>query len=147
MSLSTYGAQQWAGLMVGIGSLPASFYLALCSDEPGIGWDGTVLTSVEPPATVGSGSYARVPVGFGSASWALAEAGYALVTVDLVFPTPDLDWGALPYFAFTDDPVAGNLWGWEGFVDPIIVTAGSTVVVPAGSLALELTNLLASIAE
>jgi len=147
VSVSAYGAQQWSGVLVGIVTLPTSFYVALCSDEPGNGWDGTVLQTVEPPAIMSSTSYVRPALGFGLTHWALADAGYAVSTTDVTFATPDVDWGALPWFALCDDPVAGNMWAWGEFAEQITVTAGSTVTVPAGSIALELDNLLPSIAE
>jgi len=147
MASSTYGSQQWAALMVGVGALPASFYVALCFDEPGEGWDGTVLQTLEPPALVSTATYARTALGLGSSNWAMADAGYATTTVAVTFPTPDVDWGQMPWFALTDNATAGNLWCWEQFTDILTITAGSTIVIPAGSISIELANLLPSIAE
>jgi hypothetical protein len=149
MGVSTYGAQQWTGLLLGIGALPASFYVALCSDEPGEGWDGTVLQTLEPPAnTTTTNYYPRPALGVGSSSWGVADAGFVTNTVAINWPQlPDVDWGQLGWYALTDSGTAGNLWCWEQFTDILTVTAGSTLSIPIGSFSVELANLLPSIAE
>jgi len=147
--VSSYGAQHWAGLMVGLtGMLPTSYYVALINDEPGEGWDGTALQTLEPPQLVSSTTYDRPALALGSGTWAMADAGYAVCTTQLNWAQlPDVDWGSLPYFAICDDHLAGNLWAWDAFTEPLTITAGSTVSIPAGSISIELASLLPSIAE
>lgn len=142
MSISDYGAQQWAGIMVGIGAVPATFYIALVTDEPGDGWDGTVLDTLEPTDPI----YGRQPVASGT-GWTLSDGGFVINAVDIAFPVPLADWGQITHFAVTDAIVGGNLWAYGRLLDPMYIPAGYPPLLGVGSVYLGLSNQLASIAE
>lgn len=141
--VSEYGATAWAGLMFGIGALPDTFYIALCTDVPGSGWDGTVLATVEPQ---GSATYFRSPV-LTPSGWALSDNGYVVNAGVLEFPLPDVDWGQIGYFALVDAITAGNLWAFGEFSTPIAVPAGYDLSIPIAGITVGVAELLPSIAE
>ena len=141
-AISDYGAATWSGILVGVGSLPASFYVALATSEPGIGWTGTQLSTVEP---VDPG-YARQALGTGSGNWTLSGNGYVSNAVLISFGTPTDTWGSITHFALTDAATGGNLWCFGEYASPPAVAPNFTAQIPAGGIVLALANLVASIA-
>lgn len=141
MGVSDYGAEQWAGVMFGITALPANLYLALCTDEPGDGWDGTVLATVEP---VDPGVYARPAVAFGS-GWVVTASGFVTNAAVFDFATPSVDWGNITHYALCDAATGGDLWFYGSFFEPLVVPAGYDLQVGAGSLSIGVRNQQVSI--
>lgn len=143
MTLTDYGRAAWNGVMFGIGSLPAHWYVCLLVDEPGEGWDGTVVQTLEP---VDPGVYARQPLAPGT-DWALTDGGFVINSTQLDFGTPALDWGLVNNYGLTDDPDAGNLWLFGDFLDPFLVIAGTPLTIDEGAIYHALGNELPTIAE
>lgn len=141
--ISDFAAGQLGAIIFGLGTLPATLYVALCTDEPGTGWDGTVVPTVEPPSGTGYLRVAYTTAG----GWALADGGFVFNLNDIDFPTPTDDWGQVTHFALLDDDVAGNLWFFEQFIEAQDMPAGADVTIPANTMTFELANLEASIAE
>lgn len=142
MSLSDFGAQSWAGIMFGIGSPPATFWVALLSDSPGDGWDGTVTQTIEPSDS----AYGRQSISTGS-GFTLSDGGFVINAVELDFPEPVVDWPTFTNFGLLDDEIAGNLWAYGEFLEEIYAPAGLAPSLAVGSLYFGLGNQLTSIAE
>lgn len=142
MSVADYGAQQWAGMMFGIVSPPADFYVALCTASPSPGWDGSVLATIEPQ---GSSTYAREPLA-NPGGWTLSDGNYVINAAEVAFPTPDIDWGQIGFFALLDAATGGNLWAYGRLLEAVYVAAGYPPTFPVASLSFGVTNLLATIA-
>lgn len=140
--ITQFGAASWAGIMYGIGALPDNFYVALLNDQPGDGWDGTVLQTLEPT----DAAYARQPLATVT-DFTLAEGGFVINAVPLDYGSAGEDWGNITHYGLTDDPLAGELWLASWFLDSIYVQAGSPVSLAIGSLYHALGNQLAPIAE
>jgi hypothetical protein len=141
MPVTDFGAASWAGVMFGIGALPTSFWIALCTDRPGDGWDGTVLETIEPTDS----AYVRVPITTG-AGWTLSDGGFVINAVELDYPTPTIDWGQISWFALADAEHGGNLWSYGQFLEPIFLPAGYPPRIGVGSIFQGLSNQLSSIA-
>lgn len=147
-AVTDYGSQQFAGICFGISSVPTHWYVALCTDEPGSDWDGSMLADLEPSGQAGyTGTvYARQMIGHGSGSWTLSDSGYVVNAVDINFGIPDVDWGTISHLGLTDAVTAGNLWLYGGLAVPADINANFTVIIPAGSLTIAVANLESSIA-
>lgn len=141
--ITEHGATQWAAVMFGLASLPATFYLAVLTGEPGEGWDGSVLATIEPDDP---GVYARIGLDV-PADWVLTDDGAVVNAVEVSFADPSLDWGPIPFYALTDDLVAGQIWSYNWFLDPYYVQAGMGLTLPVGSIWHQLDNQLQTIAE
>lgn len=141
--IADYGAQQWCAVMFGLAPLPPAFWVALCTDEPGVGWDGIVTATVEPPTGVG---YARatLPVPLG---WTFSDGGFVSSAQQLRYGVPTGDWGLITHWALLDAQSGGQLWCAEEFLDPIEVTPGIPPVIPVAGLVVALGQALASIAD
>lgn len=140
--IADYGAQAWVGVMFGIGSLPANFYVALLTDEPGDGWDGSVVATLEPADT----AYARQAVAI-TTGFTLSDNGFVINAANIAYPTPIIDWGNITHFALLDAATNGNLWSYGAFLDAIYIPAGYPASLGVGSIYHGLGNQLASIAE
>ena len=141
-AISDYGAATWSGILVGVGALPNPFYVALCTSEPGTGWTGTQLATVEPADP----GYARISIGTGSANWTLSGNGYVSNANALTFGTPTDTWGSITHFALTDALTGGNLWCFGEYASPPAIAPNFSAQIPAGGIVLALANLVASIA-
>lgn len=142
-AISDYGASLFAGLMVGLGTLPADFYVALCTDEPGTGWDGTILETIEPTDP----DYVRQPIAKGAPGWALSDNGYVLNANILDFGVPGVSWGVITHYALTDAATAGNLVLYGEYASGAQADGSFDVQIPPGGIVIALANLVASIAS
>lgn len=140
--ISDYACSAAVGLMFGIGTVPTDFYVALCTDEPSTGWDGTMLETIEPTDS----SYARKPIVSGSGGWTISPNGYALNAVALDFGVPAAPWGVISHFALADALTGGNLWYFGEYAVPASATTAYDVQVQPGGIVVALANLVASIA-
>lgn len=141
--ISEYGASQWAAIMFGLADPPAALYVALCTDEPGEGWDGTLLAAVEPDPAAG---YARQAVALPS-GWAASDGGFVTNASTIAFPTPTDDWGQITHWALADAATGGELWAAVPFSDSLAVPASSDVSLAVGALVIALGEALVSIAD
>jgi hypothetical protein len=140
--ITDYAVETWVGTLFGIGTVPTHFYLALLTDEPSVGWDGTVLQTIEPDPAAG---YTRQPI-VTSGGWTLSN-GFVVNVAQLDFAVPTADWGLITNYGLCDDPVAGNLWLYDKFIDAVSAAAGYDLSVPAGAIEVDMVNVLPSIAE
>lgn len=116
--------------------------MALCTGDPGTGWDGTMLATIEPT----DGSYARKPIVKGSSGWTLSPNGYVLNAVGVDFGVPAAPWGVVTHYALTDALTDGNLLLFGEYAVPANATASYDVQIPPGGIVMALANLVASIA-
>ena len=138
LSLSDYGADAWSGLLVGVGSLPGSFYVALIigQNDPDVSVDGTTLGLYEPT----DGAYARQTLGTGSSNWNGPSGGVMTSKVTITFPTALITWGKVRGIALCDASTAGNVWA-TGPADTIsYVDVGDIYILDAGTIALGLSR-------
>lgn len=141
-AITDFGCSLLAGLAVGIGSVPTDFYVALCTDEPGTGWDGTMLETIEPTDI----SYARKVLASGSSGWTLSPNGYVLNAVGLDFGVPAAPWGVINHFALCDAITDGNLIYFGEYAVPANATTAYDIQIQPGGIVIALANLVASIA-
>lgn len=140
-AITDYGAGYWAGVLFGINPVPASYYLALATAVPGVGWNGDILATVEPPAAAG---YTRQPVAANATTWTLAN-NYLTLATTIDFGLPTADWGVVSYYALVDAATSGNMYAYGTFLNPSSLSTDIHVRVPAGALTLQLERILPSI--
>ena len=133
--LTDFGAAAWLAALLSVGDPIPGYYVALCSDEPGVASDGTILAELEPADP----SYARQPYGVGDLNW--DTSGNSITNLNEIdFGTPLTDWGPIAYFALCDSPVDGELYGFFEFANPQYVAVGFEMVIPAGGIVLSLAS-------
>jgi len=147
-SLADYGSYAWLQVMFGLDSLPSTWYVALCTVEPGEQWDGTLLQDVEPwgPDDYTGTVYARQPITPTITDWGASDAGLVANLNVISWGVPDVDWGIVTHFALTDDPTDGNLWLFGQFSQPVSANGDAEVFLDVGDLVISLDNVVSSIA-
>lgn len=143
ISVADYGSAFWLGMLVGINTVPAQYWVALLINDADEGYDGTVLAAVEPVLTdellVATG-YLRRPYGVGAGSWSSTEGGFTTNTIAISYPVPTADWGIVLGWALCTSSVAGELFAFGEFDNPQYVAAGNALIIPAGGLTLTMTG-------
>jgi hypothetical protein len=139
LALTDYGADAWSGLLVGVGTLPSSWYIALLigDQQPDSGVDGTSLAGYEPV----DGVYTRMPIGTGSTNWS-GPSGGVMSSIPLIqFPAASIAWGKVLGLALCDASTAGNVWA-TGLLDvPTYVDILGVFIIGPGQLAFGLTSI------
>lgn len=143
--ITQWGAKQWVGMAFGNVSVPAHYWVALASKEPGTGIDGTMLEQLEPPITVGSTAYARAELAANNTDFSLSDSGYISNLVAVDFGEPDVDWGYTPYFALCDAATAGHVYAYGQFTNPAQIGVGFDVSMPIGAIVLQALSAVPSI--
>lgn len=138
--VSDYGSATWLSALFGVVALPADYWIALCTHEPGAAMDGSMLAGIEP-----AGGYVRAHYPAGPSAWA-SNGPYLTNTQTVSFSTPTEDWGYLTHFALCSAPSAGQVYAWGEMNNPQYITGGIHAIIPNGSLVLGLHALDASIA-
>ena len=134
-SVSDFGTETWLGVLLGINPPIAGYWVALCSDEPGLGADGTILVELEPT----NPDYARQYYPAGELSWGLN--GASVTNLDEIdFGTPSADWGPVGFYALCDSATDGEFYAVGEFANPQVVTAGYAMVIPPGGIVLSLAS-------
>jgi hypothetical protein len=137
LALTDYGADLWSGILVGVGSLPATFYVAALIGEPDVSVDGTVLANYEPPDT---GVYARQALGKTSTNWSGPSSGIMTAIPTITFPTSVVAWGKVVGVALCDAASAGNVLATGPIDTPIYVDTGYQFLIDSGQLSLGLSS-------
>lgn len=139
LSLTEYGADLWGGLLVGIGTLPSTFYMGLITgaNDPDIAVDGTTLgTDYEPQ----DGAYARQALGVGGSYWTGPSGGLVTMSASLAFPTALVPWGQIRGLALCDAATVGNVLA-TGPVDTVsYVDTGGIYFLGVGTVSLGLSR-------
>lgn len=135
-NICDHGATMFMASVFGLGAAPASFWIALCSPEPGTDSDGTVLADLEPAG----GGYARILYAVGADNWS-TDGGYLSNAKDIDFGTATADWGFLDHFVLCTDQVDGELYAFGELTDAQYIEADTQVILPAGSIVLALVPL------
>lgn len=98
----------------------------------------SLLTAAGDQASTGTeysgDTYARQTVSWGSA--ALNANGDMMLTqnADITFPTPGVDWGAMPGYALNDGSTGGNQIANDIFNPQPFIASGTAFVIPAGTI-------------
>lgn len=139
--VSDYGSATWLSALFGVVPLPAQYYVALCSQQPGAAMDGNMLAGLEPTDS----AYTRPAYSTGGSHW--GSNGPYLTNLQIInFPDPGQDWGYLTHFALCTAPVSGQVYAWGEMFNPQFVTDSIGVLIPPGALILGLHALDNSIA-
>jgi len=139
--VTDYGANAWLGVALAVTDPIDGYYIALCTVEPGIDFDGDILADVEPA----DGAYARQLYASGPTNWG-TDGSYGTNLLEIDFGVPTVDWGFLPYYALCTAATSGDLYSFGEFLSPEYVQAGAPVVIPAGGIVLGLASVQDSIA-
>lgn len=139
--VSDFGSSTWLAALFGVTPIPAEYFIALCTDEPGSAMDGDILTDLEPV----DAAYQRQPYWPGSLSWE-SNGPYLTNLKPISFPLPSVDWGYLTHYAVCSAATSGQLYAWGEIVNAQFVTATIGMQIPAGGLVLGLHALDNSIA-
>ena len=134
--VTDYGANAFADHFTGQATLPSTLYVALCSDEPDVGADGTSLAALEPAGA----SYARQSYGRDATHWDIADGGTSPSLVDLVFPLATEDWGTATHYALCTAVTGGYVYGFGLFTYAQRIMMGDQMTVPAGGIAINFTG-------
>lgn len=129
-SITDYGADTLASAIAGLGSMPASYWVALCTQAPDTGYDGVVLATIEPSG----GSYARQQVLADSTHWALQDTGVVSTLLELAFPVASADWGIITHWALCTAATNGEVFGYGEFDVARRVVSGASFSIPAGGI-------------
>lgn len=130
-SLTVWGAAEFTRMMFGKRSaLPDAYYLALCLDgSPNIHITGSDL--IEPATTAG---YARLQLNNTGAVWGHDGQTSAYNVAKLSYPNATTGWGRIWWWALCNSAVAGQIYAYGLFTEPLAVIAGDNAVIPAGAL-------------
>lgn len=142
-AFTSWGQGQFLNICLNLASPPASFWLALCTDEPGIDADGTTIADLEPDSAAG---YARVEIPVDSANWTNAlGTTYATNIFDITFPTPTDIWGVINHFALCSLDTAGEVYIYGEFDVSSEVDTTAPFLIPAGGIVIVFSSVLPSI--
>jgi hypothetical protein len=131
--VSDYGSRTWLSALFGIEPLPAQYFFALTSHQPGASMDGDILAAMEPT----DGAYQRQAYPIGVPLWA-SNGPYLTNTRPLAFPTPSKDWGYLTHFALCTAATSGQIFAWGEMFNPQYVSQSIAMLIPPGALVLGL---------
>lgn len=141
--MTDFGADTWAAVLVGLAPPPASYWIALCTTEPGSAIDGTDLADIEPDPAA---AYARVELALGADGWAQSDPGFVVNSDDIFFPTPTgAGWGFVTHYALCTDASGGDVYAYGEFVNAIQLAGGLDVSLPPGTVVIQATSLSPSI--
>lgn len=140
-AITDFGANYWLGVILGLESVPAHYWVAACSSEPGANADGDIVAALEPTDP----TYHRVEISSGSSHFAL-NAGLATSLDTVTFPLPFQPWGQINHYALCDAEDGGNCYGYGVLANPLSPQPGQLFQLPIGGIALTLSQLLNSIA-
>lgn len=130
--VTDWGAAQYLKILHGLAPRPASYFIALCQDEPGVGIDGDLLAAFEPDPGLG---YLRAEIPLDAASWSDPTiGGYLTNLIALEYGIPGGDWGLLNHFAACDSRLSGQVYCYGEFNRPARATADFDVQIPPGGL-------------
>lgn len=131
--IADYGTAAWLSALFGVTADITGYYVALCSGEPGVASDGTILAELEPS----DGAYARQAYGVGDTNWAVN--GNAITNLlELDYGIPSIDWGLITHYALCNALTGGDLYGWGEFVSAQFVSAQYLMVIPPGGIVVSL---------
>jgi hypothetical protein len=114
-----------------------------------VGLFTTPSSDAGPGTEVSGGSYARVQVGPGLASWTATQGGTAGVSTgttgistnvaDITFPAPTAAWGTITHFGLFDAVTGGNLLMQNALAVPKVVSSGDQAPkFPAAGLSIQI---------
>lgn len=135
--ISDFGTATWLSVLLGLTPVPAAYWIALCSREPGDAMDGAMLAALEPTVDP---AYRRRSYSTGPAFWA-GNGPYVTNLQSVTFPTPGVDWGYLTHFALCTEITAGQVYAWGQVSNPQFVTRSIGMLIPPGGIVLGLHSL------
>lgn len=134
-AICDFGATAWLAALFGVEDPITEYWIALASDEPGPGADGTVLADLEPTDS----AYHRQHYDAGPDNWATSDNVIAnLADIDFGFPLAD--WGMQTHFVLCSAVTEGDLYAYGLFVRPVFVEAGVHMIIPPGGALLTLSS-------
>lgn len=127
-TITTWGASYFLDTLFGQRQdPPASFWVALCSQAPGVQADGTLLAEPDPNA-----GYARTLLGNDTYSWSAANTGVITSAAAAIFPVATANWMTVTHYALCDSQVGGNVYFYASLATPRMVLSGDICRIPAG---------------
>lgn len=141
-NVTDWGAAEYLSVLHGLVAIPAGYWLALCTDEPGTGIDGVVLADIEPTDPL----YSRKLVPTGIAYWSDPSVDHNVANLQAVdFGVPGIDWGVINHYALCSSETGGEVYSYGEFNVPVYVSSTYEVSVPIGGITVALYNLEPSI--
>lgn len=138
-NVSDYGAAYWLGTLFGVNTVPSTYYVALVTEAPDQGYDGTML--VEPTDT----AYARQAIAADATHWSAPDSGFISNLLVVSYPTPAVSWGLITHFVLCSAATAGNIYAYGEFTTPQVVDASNALIIPIGGITMAVTGPVDSI--
>lgn len=140
-NITDFGESYFAGCLFGATStVPPLFWLALCTAQPLITDDGTMLQ--EPPTASG---YARQQVPNSSSFFSGASAGSVVNTGTATYPVASATWPLVGHYALLDAATGGNMYLFGTLQLQRQVLQGHQAAFGPGQLSLNVTGIRQSI--
>lgn len=141
-NVTDWGAAEYLSILHGLVSVPAGYWIALCTDEPGTGTDGTVLSEIEPTDPL----YGRKLYSTGIDYWSDPSIDHNTANLQVIdYGVPGLDWGVINHYAICNSETAGDVYAYGEFSVPVYVSSTYEVAIPIGGITVALYNLEPSI--
>lgn len=115
---------------------PASFFIALLTQDPGPNCDGTTLSEPDPNA-----GYARGLINNDALSWGQAEDGVTSSTATVLFPIATDTWASVSHYALCDELTGGNVFLYGRFTVARKVATGDQCRIPSQLMSLSVASL------
>jgi hypothetical protein len=135
--VTDFGVNTWLNILFGITAPPSTYYVALCTEAPDDGFDGSILATIEPDPAF---AYARQPIPADAADWATAISGFTTNAAEVDFGVPTDTWGIMTHFALCTAASAGDVYCYGELVNPSPVDITSNFSLPPGSIVLNLVS-------
>jgi hypothetical protein len=129
--LSTYGANLYVGVMLGISVAPTTLYLAILDTTPDPNDSGTDIAAYEPSSL----AYERVEILTGNADWDTPSGGMSIYLSSIGY-NPDSNWGSFGYYALCTAITAGEVLMFGSLGGTVAFSDGATITIPFGALSI-----------
>lgn len=136
-NVTDYGADFLLGLITGQETMPATLYAALTTSSPDVGFDGTLLATIEPT----DANYARILFDNDDTFWSAPDEGFVVNILNILFDAADDDYPSeITHFAVCTAVTLGEVILYGEFTESKPIFAGQEPDIAIGILSLGLSG-------